>query len=71
MKKTNRFTVTIIAHGGNRSTSFTYNLWANAKGLIRNYGKVAQFDNIEVVDNLTGEVVVITANNYVSTPYGR
>lgn len=68
--RANRFTVTITAHGGNRSTSFAYNLWANIKGLIRDYSKVAQFDNIEVVDNLTGEIVAITADNYVSIPYG-
>lgn len=69
----NRFTITITTSGKGKPTnsvSFTYTKWGNVKGLLRNYGKVAQFDNIEVVDNATGEVVVITADNYISTPYG-
>lgn len=69
----NRFTITITTSGKNKPThsmSFTYTKWGNVKGLIRNYPKVAQFDNIEVVDNVTGEVVVITAENYISTPDG-
>lgn len=69
----NRFTITITTSGNGKPThsmSFTYTKWGNVKGLLRNYPKVAQFDNIEVVDNATGELLVNTAENYISTPYG-